>query len=105
MSTTRVLATALPYSLSADARFHASVFLTHRLSPESEGATLTDFPAAEVWVKTLRAGELVLVTDTAPDGIPVRWVSEPDQGTGPRSSHPTPSSPGSPHRRSPVSPG
>lgn len=79
MSTTRVLATALPYSLSADARFHASVFLTHRLSPESEGATLTDFPAAEVWVKTLRAGELVLVTDTAPDGIPVRWVSEPDQ--------------------------
>ena len=78
MTTTRVLATALPYSLRPDAPFHLSVFLSHRLTPETPGATLADFPAAEHWVKTLRAGTLDLVTDTAPDGIPVRWVSVPD---------------------------
>ncbi|MCA1781445.1 MAG: hypothetical protein LC679_04490, partial [Intrasporangiaceae bacterium] len=79
MSTTRVLATALPYALARNATFHASVFFTHRLSPGSPGATLGDFPAAESWVKTLLAGELVLVTDTAPGGIPVRFVSTPAQ--------------------------
>ncbi|MCK0113416.1 hypothetical protein MWU75_14800 [Ornithinimicrobium sp. F0845] len=79
MTTTRFLATALPYSLAKDAPFHCSVFFTHRLTPEQPDATLADFPDAERWVRTLLEGRLVLVTDTAPDGIPVRFVSTPDQ--------------------------
>ncbi|USQ80189.1 hypothetical protein NF556_00560 [Ornithinimicrobium faecis] len=84
MSTTTVLATALPYSLAADAPFHCSVFFTHRLtpdtSPESARPTLALFPDTVTWVKTLLGAELVLVADTAPDGIPVKIVSSPDQG-------------------------
>lgn len=80
MTTTRFLATALPHSLAADADFHLSVFFTHRLTPEAQGATLTDFPDAQAWVKTLQAGSLELITDTRPDGIPVRWVSTPEAG-------------------------
>ncbi len=78
MTTTRVLATALPYSLADDAPFHLSVFFTHRLTPEATPATLADFPETADWIGTLNAGTLDLVTDTAPDGIPVRFVSAPD---------------------------
>ncbi|MGM0385866.1 MAG: hypothetical protein ACQERF_07805, partial [Actinomycetota bacterium] len=77
MTTTRVLATALPYSLQPDADFHLSVFITHRLTPDAPGATLSDFPAAECWVETLLAGRLLLVTDNMLSGMPVRIVSAP----------------------------
>jgi len=84
MTTTRLLATALPYSLAEDAPFHCSVFFTHRLTPDtgadSARPTLALFPDTAGWVKTLLTGSLVLVTDTAPDGIPVKVVSTPDQG-------------------------
>lgn len=78
MTTTRFLATALPHSLAAEADVHLSVFFTHRLTPEAADATLADFPDTQTWVKTLQAGVLELLTDTAPDGIPVRWVSAPE---------------------------
>ncbi|HLS43933.1 MAG TPA: hypothetical protein VK045_00730 [Ornithinicoccus sp.] len=79
MTTTRFLATALPYSLAEDQPFHASVFFTHRLEPESAEATVGDFPDTERWVKVLLEGRLELVTDNLPDGIPVRWASTPAQ--------------------------
>ncbi|MCE0485268.1 hypothetical protein [Ornithinimicrobium sediminis] len=77
MTTTRLLATALPHSLAPDAPFHLSVFFTHRLTPDAAPSVLGDFPDTASWVTTLLAGTLDLVTDTAPGGIPVRVVSEP----------------------------
>ena len=77
MTTTRFLATALPYSLDDEAPFHVSVFFTHRLVPETADATVADFPAAADWVGTLTTGTLRLVASTAPAGISTRRVSKP----------------------------
>jgi hypothetical protein len=74
MTTTRLLATALPHSLAADADVHVSVFVTHRLTPTSTPATVADFPDTADWPATLAAGTLDLVTDTAPDGIAAQRV-------------------------------
>lgn len=110
MTTTRVLATALPHSLQADAAFHLSVFFTHRLTPDTPGATLGDFPAAAHWVETLLAGRLLLVTDNMLAGMPAHLVSAPDEsaweavfpGTTPVNGFPTPDVTAQPWRTYPA---
>ena len=78
MTTTKVLATALPFSLAADAPYHLTAFVTHKLVPESATATLADFPAAADWVTTLQAGRWELVTDAVAEALPLAVVAHPD---------------------------
>ncbi|MDQ2783312.1 MAG: hypothetical protein M3Y26_12385 [Actinomycetota bacterium] len=83
--TATVLATALPYSLDADASFHLTVFLTHKLVPDppppddpDRMPVLGDFPAVADWVTTLAACTLTLSTSVDPArAIPLRVVSSP----------------------------
>ncbi|MFC9919601.1 hypothetical protein [Agromyces binzhouensis] len=78
MSTTTVMATALPYSLADDARFHLTVFITHKLVDGGPGATLADFPAAADWIGTLGDATFGLVSSLDPGtALPLRVVSDP----------------------------
>ncbi len=76
MATTRVLATALPYSLAHDATFHLSVFFSHRLDP---AGTLADFPDAAHWVDTLLGGHVELLLPGRTTPVPTVIVSAPDE--------------------------
>lgn len=78
MTTTRVMTTALPYSLAADSARHLTAFVTHKLVPEAEGAQLSDFPAAADWVRTIQAGTWELLTDAVPEPLPLTVVPDPD---------------------------
>ncbi|MCW2667633.1 MAG: hypothetical protein JWN57_2595, partial [Frankiales bacterium] len=54
------IATALPHSADAGAPFHLSVFVTHRLTPEREGAVLADFPVTADWTARVAGAALQL---------------------------------------------
>ncbi len=83
--TATVLATSLPHSLDADAPFHLTVFLTHKLVPDppppddpDRVPVLGDFPAVTDWVTTLAGSMLTLTTSVDPArAIPLRVVSSP----------------------------
>ena len=77
MTTTRVMTTALPHSLAADADHHLAAFVTHKLTPDAAGAQLAQFPAAADWPATLAAGTWELVTDAVADPIPLSVVPGP----------------------------
>ncbi|HEU4998499.1 MAG TPA: hypothetical protein VFT68_06095 [Lapillicoccus sp.] len=78
MPTTRVMATALPYSLADDATHHLTAFVTLKLDPGAEDGLLSDFPAAADWVGTLQAGTWELVTDATAAPLPLTVVPDPD---------------------------
>lgn len=77
MPTTRVLVTALPYSLADAAPFHLSAFVTLTLDPGADGGTLADFPAALDWPTTASAGAFELLTDAVAGSLPLTVVSAP----------------------------
>ena len=78
MPTTRVMATALPYSLADDAPRHLTAFVTLKLDPKAADGELSDFPAAADWVGTLQAGSWELVTDATAAPLPLTVVPDPD---------------------------
>src|SRR6476661_4020574 len=78
MPTTRVMATALPYSLADDAPRHLSAFVTLKLDPGAADGELSDFPAAADWVGTLQAGSWELLTDATAAPLPLTVVPDPD---------------------------
>ena len=78
MPTTRVMATALPYSLADDAPRHLTAFVTLKLDPGAADGELSDFPAAADWVGTLQAGSWELVTDATAAPLPLTVVPDPD---------------------------
>lgn len=57
------LATALPYSASANAPFHVSVFFTLRLTPDAATGTLSDFPVTQHWASALAGAAITLCRD------------------------------------------
>ena len=77
MSTTRVMVTALPWSLAPDATHHVTAFVTLKLAPETADATLADFPAAADWVATMGAGRWELLTDASAEPVPLTVVDGP----------------------------
>ena len=78
MPTTRVMATALPYSLADDAPRHLTAFVTLKLDPGAADGELSDFPAAADWVGTLQAGSWELVTDATAAPLPLSVVPDPE---------------------------
>ncbi len=52
--------TALPHTADPTAPFHLSLFVTHRLTPEADGAVLADFPVTADWTARLAGAELRL---------------------------------------------
>lgn len=78
MPTTRVMATALPYSLADDATHHLTAFVTLKLDPGAADGELSDFPAAADWVGTLQAGTWELITDGTAAPLPLTVVPDPD---------------------------
>ena len=110
--TTNVLATALPHSLSDDALFQLTVFVTHKLVDGPADAVLSDFPAAADWVTTLAGCTLTLTTSLDPNAdLPLRVVSNPDAAswvavlppTMPVQGFPTPALSGETWRSNPAS--
>ena len=78
MPTTRVMATALPYSFADDATHHLTAFVTLKLDPGAADGELADFPAAADWVGTLQAGSWELVTDGTAIPLPLTVVPDAD---------------------------
>lgn len=68
------LVTALPYSASPAERFHVSLFITHRLTPDGPEGRVGDFPNVRAWTAKLRDARITLRGGGGPAGefaIPV----------------------------------
>jgi hypothetical protein len=54
------LVTALPHSAAEAARFHVSLFITHRLTPDGASGVVSDFPNVADWTERVGKATLTL---------------------------------------------
>ncbi len=68
MASETFIVTALPYSAAASERFHVSLFVTHRLTPDGAQGVLSDFAIARDWTSKLANARITLRGGAAAGG-------------------------------------
>ena len=69
MATESYLVTALPYSASPGEKFHVSLFITHRLTPDGAEGVVNDFATVRDWTARLAGARFILRGGAAAGGV------------------------------------
>ena len=69
MATESYLVTALPYSAASGEKFHVSLFVTHRVTPDGAEGVVNEFALARDWTARLAGARCILRGGDAAGGV------------------------------------